>query len=358
MVSTTYTGGPKDVIAREKSDVTLKDTWKNWAAVCQRNGTPTIVQLCHPGRQSPLGAGTHGFFEKTLAPSPVKLNLGSSLFARAAVSLLFGTPREMTTEDIETAISQFVHAAVLCHEAGFKGIELHGAHGYLLAQFLSPKTNRRNDAFGGDATRRTEIVVRIIEGIRAATSKEFCIGIKMNSVDISDETEGGEGGLEDGLVQMGLVISAGIDFIEISGGTYESPSMLRPEPVKASTAAREAFFLSFANTARERFLDVPLMVTGGFRTRSGMNVALRSGACDLIGIARPAAILPKLPKEFLQGEKSRKEVSVALRPVEKPWWVKYVPIIGLGAGVESMYYVSQIGRTANGKEPVDTRVKV
>lgn len=374
MVSTIYKGSPNDVVAREKPDPTLRDAWKSWASVCQRNNTPTIVQLCHPGRQSPLGAGTHGLFEKNLAPSPIKLNLGPSLFAQAAVSLIFGTPREMTLSDIETAISEFVRAAVICHEAGFKGIELHGAHGYLLAQFLSPKTNHRNDAFGGDATRRTEIVLRVIKGIREATSPEFCIGIKMNSVDVSDKTESGDGGLEDGLLQMGLVISAGIDFIEISGGTYENPRMLQPtpsssgnevngtgqEPVKASTAAREAFFLSFAKTARERFPTAPLMVTGGFRTRSGMNSALKTGACDLIGIGRPSAVIPKLPKELLEAEKSGsgEEVSAALEPVQRPWWLKYVPIVALGAGLESAYYGMQIQRMGKGEKPIDTRVKV
>jgi len=173
---------------------------------------------------------------------------------------------------------------------------------------------------------------------------------------------------------MGLIVSAGIDFIEISGGTYEDPKMFTSqpdesrtgnevhgtgqEPIKASTVKREAFFLSFAATARSRYPNVPLMVTGGFRTLSGMNSALKSGACDLIGIGRPAAILPKLPIEFLKGEKSGEEVDVSLKKTEKPWWLNWVPITALGAGIESAFYGQQIQRFGKGLETVDMRVKV
>jgi len=161
--------------------------------------------------------------------------------------------------------------------------------------------------------------------------------------------------------------------LNASGGTYEDPKMamhsvqtglgegnevtgMGQEPVKASTAAREAFFLSFATKARERFPYVPLMVTGGFRTRSGMNSALKSGACDLIGIGRPAAIAPKLPQELLQGERTGEEVNLQLKPVERPWWVKYIPLNAIHSGFESFYYGSQIQRMAKGLTTIDTRV--
>lgn len=107
-----------------------KEAWKTWAATCQRSGTPTIVQLCHPGRQSPAGISNRSFFAKTVAPSPVALNFGPSILERLVTSLLFGTPHEMTVEEISGeggVVDQFVEAARQSFEAGFKGIELHGA---------------------------------------------------------------------------------------------------------------------------------------------------------------------------------------------------------------------------------------
>lgn len=129
MVSELFHGSPADVETSIHGQTPeQKAQWKNWAAICQRSGSPTVIQLNHPGRQSPLGAGRAGFFTKAVAPSPKKLNLGDSLIARAAVSLLFGTPRALTAAEItgdEGIIAQFVIGAKQCFEAGFKGVELH-----------------------------------------------------------------------------------------------------------------------------------------------------------------------------------------------------------------------------------------
>jgi 2,4-dienoyl-CoA reductase-like NADH-dependent reductase (Old Yellow Enzyme family) len=279
---------------------------------------------------------------------------------------MFGTPREMTHTEVIEAIQQFIDGARQAHIAGFKGIELHGAHGYLIAQFLSPKTNLRTDEFGGTPARRAEIVLRIIKGIRVATCSQFCIGIKMNSVDVSEQ---GDGGLQAGLEQMGLIIDAGVDFIEISGGSFENPTMFQvggsttasaaPAHIpKASTIAREAFFLDFAKTVRERYPKAPLMVTGGFRSRAGMEAALESGACDIIGIGRPAAVIPKLPNLILLNkEVIDTEAKIRLKRVEMGWLMRKVPIKALGAGAEGTYYGGQIGRMGKGLQPVDTRVQ-
>jgi 2,4-dienoyl-CoA reductase-like NADH-dependent reductase (Old Yellow Enzyme family) len=113
-----------------------QDMWKNWAATCQRSGTPAIVQINHPGRQSPTGAGNRGFFDKTLAPSAVKLDFGHSLIAKAAVWFTFGTPKAMTVNEISGdggVIDQFVAAAKQSFDAGFKGVELHAAYVILFA---------------------------------------------------------------------------------------------------------------------------------------------------------------------------------------------------------------------------------
>ncbi|KAL5325794.1 hypothetical protein ACEPPN_006927 [Leptodophora sp. 'Broadleaf-Isolate-01'] len=350
-VSEQFHGSPADVgtSVRGQSEE-QKAQWKNWAAVCQRSGVPTVIQLCHPGRQSPYGAGLSGFFQKTVAPSPVKLNLGDSLIARAAVSLLFGSPRALTSDEIagpEGIIAQFVESSKQCYEAGFKGVELHA----------------RTDDFGGTAAKRVEIVLRIIRQVRKQTSPEFCIGIKLNSVDAASSES-----LEEVMEQISLINDAGVDFMEISGGTYENPRMAQepdvaaesttnePKP-KQSTLIREAFFLQFSQEVRARFPKVVLMVTGGFRTRLGMEAALKSGGCDLIGLARPAAVLPKLPKEIILNEKvSDEDARVVLAPVKVPGWLKLIPINALGTGFQSYYYAGQIKRMAKGLLPIDTRI--
>jgi 2,4-dienoyl-CoA reductase-like NADH-dependent reductase (Old Yellow Enzyme family) len=192
--------------------------WKEWAQSCK---SPTIVQINHPGRQSPAGAGSRGFFRKTVAPSPVALDFGSGLVQTLLRQLIFGTPRELTTHEVTEVINQFVVAAKHVYDSGFDGVEIHAAHGYLLAQFLSTQTNQRSDEFGGSAYDRAEIIVRIVRGIRVATSPSFCIGMKLNSVDASQSG----GSNEDFVEQLKRFGDAGIDFLEISGGTYETPDV-------------------------------------------------------------------------------------------------------------------------------------
>ncbi|RSL42323.1 hypothetical protein CEP54_015517 [Fusarium duplospermum] len=163
----------------------LLDSWRKWASVSRNGGTPTVVQVSHPGRQSPLGAGTGGLFDKALAPSAIPLRLGKGVFAGVISRLLFGTPRAMTVAEILDVQDRFVKTEVLAADAGFDGIELHGAHGYLLSQFLSPNTNQRTDEYGGTPGARAKIVVDIIKAIRRAVPPSFTVGIKFNSVPCS-----------------------------------------------------------------------------------------------------------------------------------------------------------------------------
>ena len=219
-----YLGSRDDIAVNDCISPEMQlETWKTWAATTNRNGTPTIVQLNHPGRQSLPGAGTHGFFGKTMAPSAVPVNLGEGFIARASSCLVFGTPREMTQKDIDHVIERFVNGAKLAHEAGFAGAEIHAAHGYLFAQFLSAKTNKRSDAYGGTPRKRAKIVVDTINAMRSAVPKGFCIGIKLNSVDHQSKRE-----LEECIEQLKDITDAGVDFIEISGGTYEDPTVRFP----------------------------------------------------------------------------------------------------------------------------------
>jgi len=361
MVSQRDHGSPGDLEApRPSASSDLQAAWKRYADACQSKGTPTIVQIVHPGRQSPIALGTKGVLDKAVAPSAVPLNLGTGLVARAVASLVFGTPRPLTTEEIrgpDGVIAQFVTAAQQSFKAGFKGIELHAAHGYLLAQFMSPRTNRRTDDYGGTAAKRARIVTEIVRAVRTATSPAFAVGIKLNSVDVSQSESA-----EDVIEQIRLIVDAGVDFVEVSGGTYENLRMMKGDAVvaagkeeqraspsatagvKPSTRKREAYFLEFTATLRKHFPDVVLMVTGGFRTRVGMRDALSERACDLVGIARPATVFPRLPREIILNEKevSDAEASVELTPLTVPWYLNMIPISAVGVGYQSGYYAGKI----------------
>ncbi|KAL3457498.1 hypothetical protein BJX64DRAFT_17503 [Aspergillus heterothallicus] len=330
----------------------LVETWKKYADACQQHGPPAIVQLCHPGRQSLRFAGRRGPFASPIAPSPIPLEMGDSFLQRWMGWFAFPPPREMTQADIELVTRQFVDSARLMADAGFSGVELHGAHGYLIDQFLNPKSNIRTDAYGGSAAKRAKFVLDILRHIRAVVPATFCIGIKFNSADYNSAS------FEDTMTQIGLLSEAGIDFIEISGGTYEDPKMIglpgqpgqsQPKEQKSTrTAAREAFFLEFASAVRARYPSLILMLTGGFRTRAGAEYALSQNACDLIGIGRAAAIDPHFANLLLDDNLSEDEAQLLLKKVAVPFWAKLVPLSAVGAGWETFYYTRQIQRIARG----------
>lgn len=163
----------------------------------------------------------------------------------------------------------------------------------------------------------------------------FAIGIKLNSADHSSAT------FEETMAQIALLVEAGIDFMEISGGTYEDPQMMgypKSEiPVKSErTAAREAFFLEFAKTVRGRHPDLILMLTGGFRTRAGCVAAIEDGACDLVGIGRPAAVEPAFPQLLLDENVKDEKAALPLIKVPPPWYAKFLPRNLIGAGAETV----------------------
>jgi hypothetical protein len=138
-VDVKYLGEGRDIaVAKSAKDkVKALAAWKKWSAACQQYGSPTIVQLNHPGRQSPIFAGSKSLFEKNLAPSAVPLDFGPTLISRTISSLVFGTPREMTVDDIQMVVHQFGDSAKLAADSGFRGVEIHAAHGYLLGEFQS-----------------------------------------------------------------------------------------------------------------------------------------------------------------------------------------------------------------------------
>ena len=244
-VDPAYTGLPREVsIPPEPSDE-AREALAAWAKTCSSGGATAFVQLNHAGRQSQAGAGTRSIFAKTIAPSPVPLDLGPGILPDIARRLIFGTPREMTSADIELVVSQFAHSADVAAEAGFHGVVLHGAHGYLLAQFLSRKTNLRHDEWGGSAERRVRIVVEVIKRVRETTPEGFALGIKLNSADHHNVQD-----MEETLTQVKAIVEAGDDFIEISGGSWEDPKVRTHCPFDLTPLPSTATRLAIANRAR------------------------------------------------------------------------------------------------------------
>ena len=299
---------------------------QQWAAVGKKYGMVQLIQLSHPGRQCPKGLN-----KETVAPSAVPFS--------PMLATMFGTPRELKHEEILDIIQRFATAAAICEKAGFEGVQLHGAHGYLISQFLSPLTNKRTDQWGGSIENRSRFLLEIYKAVRAATSENFIISVKLNSADFQ------RGGIteEDVITVFKAIDAAGIDLIEISGGTYEAPAMAgaKAESRKASTIAREAYFLEFAEKIRQH-VSCKLMVTGGFRTVAGMNAALESGACDFIGIARPLAVETDLTDRLIAGN----DVRYAVNQIKTG-----IPMVDKMAIMEIIWYAAQFKAIGQGKKP-------
>ena len=299
---------------------------KAWANVGKRHGMIQLVQLSHPGRQCPKGLN-----KETVAPSAVPFS--------PALAMSFGTPRELREDEILDIIQRFATSAAICEKAGFEGVQLHGAHGYLISQFLSPLTNKRQDQWGGNIENRMRFLMQTYQAVRAATSDNFIVSVKLNSADFQ------RGGIteEEVITVFKAMDEVGIDMIEISGGTYEAPAMagVKAEKRKASTVAREAYFLDFAEKIRQE-VNCYLMVTGGFRTAAGMNAALDSGACDFVGIARPFAVEPDLGNRLVAGQ----NVRYAVEKIKTG-----IPMIDKMAIMEIIWYAAQFKEIAKGNRP-------
>lgn len=318
-------GEPGNVVIEDERHLSALQAW---AQAATAHGTPCWVQLNHPGKQAPKGLN-----KETVSPSPVPF--------KPQMQAMFATPRELTDAEIHALIARFGTAAAVVKKAGFSGVQIHGAHGYLVSQFLSPHHNQRTDDWGGTPEKRRRFVLAVYRAMRDAVGPAFPIGIKLNSADFQ------RGGFteEESLDTLRALEAEGIDLIEISGGTYEAPAMTGSKPkkpaVKASTQAREAYFLSFAEKARAA-VKTPLMLTGGFRTPQAMAQALSSGAIDMVGLARVMAVEPDAPKRLLAGQPTRhtvRPISTGIRPIDR-----------LGF-LEITWYTGQLKRIGRGQSP-------
>lgn len=203
-------------------------------------------------------------------------------------------PRELAADEIRTLVADFVAAAVRARRAGFDGVQLHAAHGYLLSSFLSPHTNRRTDEWGGPVENRARALLEALRGVKAACGPDFPVIVKLNSTDFL------EGGLTvDNAVRVaGMLDEAGIDGIEVSGGMAEAkkgsiwPGLRREED--------EGYFVE--NAARIKgAVRVPVFGLGGIRTLAAAERMVADGRVDLISLSRPLIRDPYLVKHFREG---------------------------------------------------------
>jgi 2,4-dienoyl-CoA reductase-like NADH-dependent reductase (Old Yellow Enzyme family) len=321
---------PGNVVIDSKPDDTMKAALASWASEATTNGNQFWAQISHAGRQTQTNINKH-----PKAPSAVKVGLPGGQF---------GQPVALTIEEIENIVERFAVCAAACKEAGFTGVQIHAAHGYLLSQFLSPRSNLRDDKYGGALENRARALLECVAAIREAVGPDFPVAVKLNSADFQK----GGFAFEDSLLVAEWLEQASVDLIEISGGTYEQPRLLGVEGMEAaeepdiqhSTKMREAYFVDFAIAMQEK-VSIPLMVTGGFRHRDVMEQAVESGGADLIGIGRPMCVMTDAPKQLLKGleELPRYESELAFFPN----WLSFLntikPLRAMATfGVQFWYY--------------------
>ena len=324
---------PGNVIVDAEPDESARHALEAWARAGTRAGNHFWAQISHAGRQCQKIVNP-----RPKAPSAVKLGLPGGQF---------GEPEPMSEDDIEAVITGFARCAKVLVDAGFTGVQLHAAHGYLLSQFLSPRSNQRADQWGGPLENRARLLLACVARVRAAVGPHVPISVKLNSADF----QRGGFDFDESLQVAKWLEAASVDLIEISGGTYEQPRLLNlegMEPVEAqsvaaSTRAREAYFVDFAEAMR-REINIPLMVTGGLRRLDAMNAALETGCADMIGIGRPMCVMTDAPAQLLNGldELPRFEDSLSLLPKA----LKFLNVIKLfrtvGAFATQYWFYEQI----------------
>lgn len=305
---------------------------RQWAKAGRKNDTHLWMQLNHPGKQTPKF-----ICKDPVAPSAVGYN--------SYLKKYFNQPRELEEHEILDIINRFAYAAKVAKDTGFSGVQIHGAHGYLVAQFLSPLHNQRQDKWGGSLENRMRFVLAVYHAIRAEVGDKFPVGIKLNSSDFQ------RGGLthKESIVVGKKLAQAGIDLLELSGGTYESTVMMDGvmDGVKESTRQREAYFAEYCKDMKKN-LNVPIILTGGFRSSQAMKEALLANDCDMIGLARSLAIEPDFANKILTQKNAISKVKSLtsgiksldkLIPLEITWYTQQLHRMGMGKNPKPNYPV-------------------
>lgn len=312
----------------EPRNVTLEDdrqleAVRNWARAGSRDGAVMVMQINHPGR---------------VAVGPLhRRPVGPSALRPQVIGYNLRKPRALSLDDISDLRRRYARTAALAVAAGFAGVQVHAAHGYLLSQFLSPLANQREDRYGGSAGNRRRLLLEVIADVRAAIGPEAVLSVKLNSADFQRR------GLEEGeSLDVALALEqAGIDLLEISGGNYEAPAMTGV--VQDSTREREAYFLRYAQDLRARSA-MPLMLTGGIRTLGFMNDVLAQGAVDVIGLGRPFAVRPDIAAHLLSG---RAEPQVLPTAPRIP-----LPVAPVNSYLQLAWHAANFRRIAAGEKQV------
>lgn len=326
MVDRTQLGEPGNVALEDERDIRVL---RAWAKAGTEHGTQCWMQLNHPGRQSPVTINPHPW-----APSADRVEGDYGKF--------FAQARELSRQQIHDIEQRFATAAILAKRAGFTGVQIHGAHGYLVNQFLSPLDNHRTDEYGGSLENRSRFLIETYQAIRDAVGPEFPVSVKLNS---SDGLEGGFGEKES-LEVIQRLAGLGLDLIEISGGTLEKPVFSTNKGAEEDRA-RGVYFSDFATKVKALDLGgMAVCLTGGFRAETDMTDAIERGMTDMVGMARPLVLVPNLPNRILKG-------ASAPARVDLPWvstGVKALDKMLSGVLVISWYEL-QMKRIAMGKRP-------
>ncbi len=293
---------------------------REWASAAQQGGSRVWMQINHPGR-----VAVTPFDRRPVAPSALRSGVPGYNLRR---------PRELGAEQVRQLVGRFARTAELAVAAGFDGVQVHAAHGYLLSQFLSPLANRRDDEYGGDAARRSRLLLEVVAAVRAAVGPQVPVGVKLNSQDFV------RGGFEpDASVQVALALAeAGVDLLEISGGGYEAPAMTGVVPTDPGPG-QEGYFERFAGRLRAE-TSMPIMLTGGLRSPEHLQALVGAGTVDVVGLGRPLAFTPTFPARILAGE--------------SPTLPRHAPRVGyrpLDGYLELAWHNAQLHRIATGRTP-------
>jgi 2,4-dienoyl-CoA reductase-like NADH-dependent reductase (Old Yellow Enzyme family) len=328
---------PGNVIIDAEPEAAAMAALRTWAAAATRNGNQFWAQISHAGTMTSVNPHPK-------APSSVKLGLPGGQF---------GQPVALTADEIGDIVAGFARTARVVVAAGFTGIQIHAAHGYLISQFLSPRSNLRTDQWGGPLENRARLLLDIVAACRAELGPKVPVTVKLNSADF----QRGGFAFEDSLTVARWLQDAGVDLIEVSGGTYEQPRLIGAEGIEPadvpnvaeSTKAREAYFVDFAKAMKDN-VTIPLMVTGGFRTRAAMEEALSAGAADVIGLGRPLCIATDGPAKLLAVVETlpTPERELSLFPSWLQGLTRIKAIRGLATFAVQYWYYGQIyalGRT-------------
>ncbi|HGE8505516.1 NADH:flavin oxidoreductase/NADH oxidase family protein [Serratia ureilytica] len=311
--------GPGGVVLEQDTPL---EAFKTWAAASRQEGAQVWMQLSHPGRQVMANMGGNAW-----APSAIPMAMGK-------YSKAFAQPEAMSEAQIAEVIARFAASAHAAEKAGFTGVQIHAAHGYLISQFLSPLANRRSDRWGGELANRARLLLEVVRAVRQRVSPDFCVAVKLNSADFQ------RGGFSpDEARQVLLMLNElPVDLVELSGGSYESPAM-QGEAADDSTLAREAYFLTFARDLAA-VARMPVMTTGGIARPSVAQRVLNSGVA-VVGIATAMAEIPDLPRRWQTGEAPH-----AL-PAPVKWRDKTLALLARMALIKRRMYALSRDRTRN-----------